>query len=611
MDFGTLLHKAQKNEVTKKEPIRYYSTKFEPPKKEQRNKNQLAVNVKKFLEKKEQEEKQKRLEAQKKKEELLALRAKDKKAVKRVNVMLKRTKSANQSVIEDAVDTDNTAVTINGPAQPDEDDYGYVSQEASAYYNKMMEKYNKMPEEPSKFSMDKKKQVSTNLTSTKDRVKAALEREKEEALMPHKRKRKHKNQEDGGSGLGSDEKHEVIEEKPEEKKMKLEKPKPKGPPPMNFADLLKLAEKKQFEPIVIEKKPKDDENPLTKKQKKEMERYREWQERKIDKNNLKPPAHDSKTPISDKDKSKNNKLPKSENSSKLAEALTKDRKMKDQTNINSTTSKKSEKVPDKPEEVKRPKIDWGPKHPGASKMNLSNNGSTHSSFKASSNVKSQNLSNPKLETVQQSSSSQKLQSAISSKSQQHNSQILLPNSSRNSNSKDVKVISKDVKRQSKENNYHQNDRKIASSTMSKEPIKRDLMKPKQFPPSDLMPRQFPPADVRRKPASNSSKMKVNKRRIMDDDDEEDSEMDDFIDDGPEEEEDYSKYISEIFGYNKSKYASYDDDDDDIMESSFAQQMKEEVISTKMGIMEDLEDMKLEEEHKRRKALMKKKLAKRK
>lgn len=68
---------------------------------------------------------------------------------------------------------------------------------------------------------------------------------------------------------------------------------------------------------------------------------------------------------------------------------------------------------------------------------------------------------------------------------------------------------------------------------------------------------------------------------MDDDSEYDSEMDDFIDDGPEGEEDYSKYITEIFGYDKSKYRNIDDDIDN-MESSFAQQMKEEVISTKIG-----------------------------
>lgn len=47
-------------------------------------------------------------------QELLALRNQDNKAKKRVQVMLKRTKSANKSVIDDAIDTVNTADTING-----------------------------------------------------------------------------------------------------------------------------------------------------------------------------------------------------------------------------------------------------------------------------------------------------------------------------------------------------------------------------------------------------------------------------------------------------------------------------------------------------------------
>lgn len=61
-------------------------------------------------------------------------------------------------------------------------------------------------------------------------------------------------------------------------------------------------------------------------------------------------------------------------------------------------------------------------------------------------------------------------------------------------------------------------------------------------------------------------------------------MNDFIDDGPEEnEEDYSKHISEIFGYDRSKYNYIDDEDDTAMESNFAQQLKEEHRSTKIGI----------------------------
>lgn len=141
--------------------------------------------------------------------------------------MLKRTKSANQSVIEDAIDRDNTAVTLAGPSQPDEDDYGYVSQEAAAYYNKMMEKYSKMPDEP-KFPVNKKR-ASSNLTSTKDRVRAALEREKEEALLPHKRKRKHHDQEVEPSKEGSPEQEERNE--PSQPKVK---PKLSAPPPLNF-----------------------------------------------------------------------------------------------------------------------------------------------------------------------------------------------------------------------------------------------------------------------------------------------------------------------------------------------------------------------------------------
>lgn len=58
-------------------------------------------------------------------------------------------------------------------------------------------------------------------------------------------------------------------------------------------------------------------------------------------------------------------------------------------------------------------------------------------------------------------------------------------------------------------------------------------------------------------------------------------MDDFIDDGSDNnEEDYSKHISEIFNYDRSKYL--DNEDDTAMESNFAQQLKEEYISAKIG-----------------------------
>jgi hypothetical protein len=43
-------------------------------------------------------------------------------------------------------------ILYTGLTQPDEDDYGYVSQEASAFYNKLMEKYTSTPSEEPKFS---------------------------------------------------------------------------------------------------------------------------------------------------------------------------------------------------------------------------------------------------------------------------------------------------------------------------------------------------------------------------------------------------------------------------------------------------------------------------
>ncbi|CAG2064580.1 unnamed protein product, partial [Timema podura] len=114
MDFESLLYAAQKNEhkVKKEQTPKCYQTKFAPPKKEE--KKSLSVNIQKFLARKEEEEKVRLEEATKKRDDLLVLRAQDGKAYKRVQAMLKRTKAANKSVIADAVDDNNTAVTLEG-----------------------------------------------------------------------------------------------------------------------------------------------------------------------------------------------------------------------------------------------------------------------------------------------------------------------------------------------------------------------------------------------------------------------------------------------------------------------------------------------------------------
>ena len=91
---------------------------------------------------------------------------------------------------------------------------------------------------------------------------------------------------------------------------------------------------------------------------------------------------------------------------------------------------------------------------------------------------------------------------------------------------------------------------------------------------------------------------TDRNRYYDDfDEEEDEDMDGFIDDNEDdfiddsEVPDVSQHIREIFGYDKRKYADFDDDD--IQESSFGQIQKEEQRSAKIGRKEDLEDMKME------------------
>lgn len=71
----------------------------------------------------------------------------------------------------------------------------------------------------------------------------------------------------------------------------------------------------------------------------------------------------------------------------------------------------------------------------------------------------------------------------------------------------------------------------------------------------------------------------------------DSDLDDFIDDS-ECQPDISSYIRNIFGYDKRKYSDRDMDDSG-MESSYAQVQHEEQISKRLGLQEDLEDMRLE------------------
>lgn len=131
-----------------------------------------------------------------------------------------------------------------------------------------------------------------NLADKVERMKARIEMEEREKLLPKKRKRKSKNGEivetpvvdhdDLRNGYNeSNNTKNVDNYQPEREKVR--KPKPPPPPAMSFSDLLKIAEKRQVEPVEIVIKKKEEEKLMTKKERKMMEeeqaRLRRKQER--------------------------------------------------------------------------------------------------------------------------------------------------------------------------------------------------------------------------------------------------------------------------------------------------------------------------------------------
>ncbi|XP_014097204.2 protein SPT2 homolog [Bactrocera oleae] len=594
MDFGTLLHVAKKNSENSKNEGKYYSTKFAPPKKESKEKK-LSTNIQKFLQKREQEEREREKEKQQKLANLLAMR--DEKSKNKIRKMLKVTKSANKSVLDDAINTDHTAVTISGPDQPDQDDYGYVSNEANAFYAKYIEKVKDVKED--KGFAPSRPQSLRDLSGTKERVKAAITREIEEKRGLKGQRISHSN-----TSLSSSIKEPSVsrsssskplydpeaERREEERKKREEeqnrKKSRKPPPPiMDFKALLKLAEQKQHEPVEIVPvvKKKEPERLLTMKEKKEMEerqRAKEARERR------------------DREREKERTLGVSAG--------------KERRENGSTTSS----VPNRMEPNGRiPKLNQTKPTPTTTAQSSSNKSSTVKSstiVSGTNGIKKQHSSSASASILSQKdtlSSHVKSSSAAaisSTSAKQSHSAAYKPSSV---STKSISSTSASASSSSSSKNpYGSSSSKNPNNGATREFPPRDMksVKPRQFPPPDVQKtRQFPPSNVQRNRGRETKKLQPNKRlRIEDDDSEYDSEMDDFIDDG-DEEEDVSSHIRAIFGYDKQKYRDLDDDDDAAMESNFAQVQREEYISKKIGIQEDLEDMKLEAIEKRRKMLAKK------
>ncbi|KAF6216948.1 hypothetical protein GE061_001299 [Apolygus lucorum] len=611
MDYGELLYKAQQNDRnSSKQDVRCYKSGFAPPKKLERSVS--TANVKKFLARKETEEKQKQMEARKKKEELLALRSQDKKAKRRVEFMLKRTKSANYSVMEDAIDNNNTADTLEGPMQCDEDDYGYVSQEASAYYAKLMNKYSNMPAEPSPFS--KTKREVKDLSAAKDRVRAALKKEEEEAELPHKRKRKHKD------GDAEDEKEEETttnnkdtdekggknksRDKSEKSQEPLKKKQNNAPPPPSFQQLLKLAEEKKSKPVNIDEfirnnAPKEPDRPMTQKEKIEWQRE---QERKINRDRREkglPPLPSRLDESSKSRKPTIPKIPKVEGSSSK-NSDTKERPVEVIKRVNGDALKKSEPA-------KSPLVD---KQKSSSSSSSSSSKKLEDKNKSGSEKKTVKFEEPDdedaLGDIERQIELLKKKKMLLAQKKAQAAQAQAPKLAQaltaNKQASD-KPRSNSAPSKTPQSKLPAVKSRPAEPQRQKVPPPQNKPKPTGgFTQKSVPPRPAGASQIMRPsylpPTKPKDKFNKKPKRRIDSESEYDSELDDFIEDEDEGGEDYSSYIKEIFGYDKSRYRNVDDDDE-CMESNFAQQMREEFVSTKIGIMEDLEDIKKEQEEKKR------------
>ncbi|XP_028161829.1 protein SPT2 homolog [Ostrinia furnacalis] len=667
MEFRETLLAAQRNQHQQSSSKSFYKARFDPPKKEQKQKDKLSANILKFLAKKDEEEKQKKLEAQRKREELLAMR--DPKALRKIQKTLKVIKSANKSVLADAVDHDNTAVTREGPDQPDQDDYGYESQEAAAIYEKMMQKYSKIPDQP-KFPVGNSS-VKKDLKGTMERVKHALQHEEEP--VPHKRRRK------GGTGEKEDSPTRYEPEK-EKKKEESKSDKPKfrkpAPPPMDFNQLLKLAEQKKSEPIEVGAKKvvseSEPERPMTKRQRREYEeemaRRQRRQERLDAEKGGKRVTKEDKSERERKletsgigripkigDKNSNNirnDTPKLADRDKMTSERDRVQRDKDRGKLEQDKGDRDrerlEKLKAERERIDREmeriaRVDKLKAERERIERDIERlNRDKERLEKTKSKLESGNVDIDRSKLISKDSGKD-IKKNIDLKSQNtyridknsNEKKFTIP--SKNSNGKYLngdsshgKPVPKSSKDQAPLKNEMKDKQKALSANGSLKSNNENIRKPSDLGKGGKKPddrvlqgksqagpskpkmssfdfdkhikdigaktggkqngaRHFPPGDIRRKQHPDDRKKA---KRRLDSDSEYDSEMDDFIDDG-DENLDYSRHIKEIFGYDRSKYRDMDDDDDPTMESSFARQQREEYISKKIGIMEDLEDMKME------------------
>jgi len=572
-DFEALLSMATKtHEKTTSQPSAFKSTQIVAAKKDPKAKK-LSDNVKKFLDRRKADEDAKRKEADRKRHELQKMRAESRESQKVVKRMVTKNKAVNYSVIPEAVNEKDTADTLAGRNQCDEDDYGYESTMARNLYEKLMSKYEANPEDPmAKFTKSRPKTSVKDPNSTIARVKEALS--KGDEPLPkftdrNRKKGKGKAEDDfindGPIVIGeSVRRKENSQEKNEcDKRLQEEKKKKRKPlEAASFEELLKMASKVKSIPSINtpEKVARDKEKepefrPMTKKQKEEYERQKQSELRKAGKISSEKVPNSHRIPIK---KTLHASTKSSEN--KANSQHISDNKLYQSHNQNgfsskphSSTSGNGTKNTVNVKEQSASKISTGSVSSKTSldKRNYENNNGRCSASNA--------LTSKSTKTKEQ----QKVTSKVNSSGMQ----------------KPESVINRIKSAEARE--FPGEKRPSKNISRGKRPRSRS--------------RSISPVPLKSK--------KVSGMRI-ESDSEYDSEMDDFIDDS-DAKIDISAEIRNIFGYDRRKFKDEDDFDDRSMETNrFSDIMKEEARSAKIGRLEDLEDMRREEERKKRKLLKK-------
>ncbi|XP_015912456.1 protein SPT2 homolog [Parasteatoda tepidariorum] len=620
MDFRKLLEAANYNshEAKHESSIKTYSTVLPPPKKVGKSTVQ-SDGIKKFLAKKKAEEDAKAAEARKQKERLLQLRSQSTKNNKKAKLMAARTKDNDFSKIK-------------------------LSEDQVASKKKI------------EIELNRK-----HLKDKKERMKARIELEEKEAQLPRKRKRKSKN-----GGEGATQGHESDEPIEEEYFKKDKNPPSKNgfrkppPPPVNFSELLKMAETKMHEPVVIPKK-KEEGKLMTKKERRiyEEEQARMRRKQELLQKGIQPSLY-NKTPSGKKENDKtltkkphvvhiekNKTLNPSSESSSSKFKIPKSSAAADANKTNNGDSKIMHPNKSQSNNIKKLK----PSGPN-DRLQISkkeNVGSTKPSVPQNSvpkkkpKIKPVSTSLPKtssIPTIDADAIAADIERRVREKLEKQYAEKVKKQLADDLEKQIQAKLEKEIEEKyrlsleeqrkkfklqnepvekvkkpdiSSKSATSLNGKVPQKAVLDKPPIKKSTDKPtiqKISAPQPPPKKKFHPNPYLDPPRRLLEPIiPPKKRRVIEDydeDDDDDSDMDSFIDDGPAvDDENYSQYIKQIFGYDRNKYI--DCDDDDIQESSYQEQMKEEMRSTRLGYMEDLEEeRKLREEEKARKVRMKKK-----